>query len=151
MDMTQLRALLCCVDYFVCIEVNPNCNQYLYHHLQQQQQQQHSERLLTFWPIHITHYHLVSDIWDLDIIAWSSSKSSYILPHLCILILLSYHPGFYLTTTSLGGRHVNGSYVRFAQRSHHHNSKQPQLVVYTDESTTVRVASHSSEWWLRIM
>lgn len=31
------------------------------------------------------------------------------------------------------GREVNGSYVRFAQRHQHHDSKQPILVVYTDD------------------
>lgn len=31
------------------------------------------------------------------------------------------------------GHEVNGSYVRFAQRHQHHDSKQPILVVYTDD------------------
>ena len=36
--------------------------------------------------------------------------------------------------TTIGGRHqVNGSYVRFAQRSEHHDSKQPVLVVFTED------------------
>ncbi|XP_069123479.1 bone morphogenetic protein 7-like [Argopecten irradians] len=41
--------------------------------------------------------------------------------------------GFLVTTTSSTGRHVNGSYVRFAQRKEHHESKQPILVAYTDD------------------
>lgn len=41
--------------------------------------------------------------------------------------------GFLVTTTSINGQHVNGSYVRFAQRREHHESKQPILVVYTDD------------------
>lgn len=65
--------------------------------------------------------------------------------HTFVVIVDFFYPGFFLTTTSLGGRHVNGSYIRFAQRSHHHNSKQPQLVVYTDETVRVRVASYSSK------
>ncbi|CAC5409587.1 Bone morphogenetic protein 4,Protein decapentaplegic,Bone morphogenetic protein 6,Bone morphogenetic protein 2-A,Growth/differentiation factor 3,Bone morphogenetic protein 2,Univin,Bone morphogenetic protein 3,Protein DVR-1,Derriere protein,Protein 60A,Bone morphogenetic protein 2-B [Mytilus coruscus] len=45
----------------------------------------------------------------------------------------SHNHGFLVTTTSMSGQHVNGSYVRFAQRREHHESKQPILVVYTDD------------------
>lgn len=41
--------------------------------------------------------------------------------------------GFLVSTTSVIGHEVNGSYVRFAQRHQHHDSKQPILVVYTDD------------------
>ncbi|XP_013393347.1 bone morphogenetic protein 7 [Lingula anatina] len=41
--------------------------------------------------------------------------------------------GFLVTAKSLDGAHLNGTYVRFAQRSEHHDSKQPILVVFTDE------------------
>ncbi|XP_046361660.1 bone morphogenetic protein 2-like [Haliotis rufescens] len=41
--------------------------------------------------------------------------------------------GLLVTTTSLHGHHVNGSYIRFAQRNEHHDSKQPILVVFTEE------------------
>lgn len=30
---------------------------------------------------------------------------------------------------------MNGSYIRFAQRNEHHDSKQPALVVFTDDGT----------------
>lgn len=45
----------------------------------------------------------------------------------------SQNNGFLVTTTSINGQHVNGSYVRFAQRREHHESKQPILVLYTDD------------------
>nr|QKV26404.1 ADMP [Lottia goshimai] len=51
--------------------------------------------------------------------------------------------GFLITTTSRTGDHVNGSYIRFAQRNEHHDSKQPILVVYTDDGT-VRHPSYIS-------
>ncbi|ESP04061.1 hypothetical protein LOTGIDRAFT_110168 [Lottia gigantea] len=51
--------------------------------------------------------------------------------------------GFLITTTSRKGDHVNGSYIRFAQRNEHHDSKQPILVVYTDDGT-VRHPSYIS-------
>lgn len=44
-----------------------------------------------------------------------------------------YIVGFLVSTTSVIGHEVNGSYVRFAQRHQHHDSKQPILVVYTDD------------------
>ena len=31
------------------------------------------------------------------------------------------------------GEYVNGSHIRFAQRGEHHDSKQPTLVVFTDQ------------------
>ena len=34
------------------------------------------------------------------------------------------------------GHHVNGTWVRFAQRSEHHDSKQPVLVTYTQDNIT---------------
>ncbi len=39
-----------------------------------------------------------------------------------------------MTATSLQGTHVNGSYLRFAQRLEHHDSKQPNLVVFTEDN-----------------
>lgn len=41
--------------------------------------------------------------------------------------------GILVSTTSVVGKDVNGSYVRFAQRHQHHDSKQPIMVVYTDD------------------
>ncbi|XP_061175171.1 bone morphogenetic protein 2-B-like [Saccostrea echinata] len=41
--------------------------------------------------------------------------------------------GFLVSTTTVIGHEVNGSYIRFAQRHQHHDSKQPILVVYTDD------------------
>lgn len=38
-----------------------------------------------------------------------------------------------MEATSVRGEYVNGSHVRFAQRSEHHDSKQPVLVVFTHE------------------
>ena len=48
-------------------------------------------------------------------------------------ILFDFPLGFLVTATSIGGVHVNGTYFRFAQRSQHHDSKQPVLVVFTEE------------------
>ena len=42
-------------------------------------------------------------------------------------------PGLLVTTTGGRGIHVNGSYIRFAQRHEHHESKQPILVIFTDD------------------
>ncbi|KAK6171140.1 hypothetical protein SNE40_019394 [Patella caerulea] len=43
--------------------------------------------------------------------------------------------GFLVTTTSRKGEQVNGSFIRFAQRNEHHDSKQPILVIFTDDGT----------------
>ena len=42
--------------------------------------------------------------------------------------------GLLLTATSLEGVAVNGTLVRFAQRNEHHDSKQPLLVVFTEQN-----------------
>jgi hypothetical protein len=49
----------------------------------------------------------------------------------CIIILTA---GLLVTATTLNGESVNGTLVRFAQRLEHHDSKQPVLVVFSDES-----------------
>ncbi len=41
--------------------------------------------------------------------------------------------GFLLTARSLTGSDLNGTLFRFAQRSHHHDSKQPVLIAFTEE------------------
>lgn len=41
--------------------------------------------------------------------------------------------GFLVKSTSLSGESLNGSSVRFAQRKEHHDTKQPILVVFTDD------------------
>jgi len=45
--------------------------------------------------------------------------------------------GLLVTATSLDGAAVNGSLVRFAQRHEHHDSKQPLLVVFTEQSPVI--------------
>ena len=42
--------------------------------------------------------------------------------------------GLLLTATSLDGVAVNGTLVRFAQRHEHHDSKQPLLVVFSEQN-----------------
>jgi len=43
--------------------------------------------------------------------------------------------GLLVTATSLDGVAVNGTLVRFAQRHEHHDSKQPVLVVFSEQNT----------------
>jgi len=40
-----------------------------------------------------------------------------------------------VTATSLDGAAVNGTFVRFAQRHEHHDSKQPVLVVFSEQNS----------------
>jgi len=48
--------------------------------------------------------------------------------------------GLLVTATSLDGVPVNGTFVRFAQRHEHHDSKQPLLVVFSEHGTAVTTA-----------
>lgn len=41
--------------------------------------------------------------------------------------------GFLVKATSLSGEILNGTLVRFAQRKEHHDTKQPILVLFTDD------------------
>ncbi|GFN96339.1 bone morphogenetic protein 7-like [Plakobranchus ocellatus] len=41
--------------------------------------------------------------------------------------------GILVTAQTASGQHVNGSYVRFAQRNEHHDSKQPVLVIFAED------------------
>ena len=54
------------------------------------------------------------------------------------LLCCSSDAGLLVTVQSSQGQRYNGSYIRFAQRHQHHDSKQPILVVFTDDGTTRR-------------
>ena len=41
--------------------------------------------------------------------------------------------GLLVSTRTPSGELVNGTLIRFAQKSEHHDSKQPVLVVFSDE------------------
>ncbi|RUS72705.1 hypothetical protein EGW08_019541, partial [Elysia chlorotica] len=41
--------------------------------------------------------------------------------------------GLLVTAETTSGRHVNGTFVRFAQRNEHHDSKQPALVIFAED------------------
>lgn len=43
--------------------------------------------------------------------------------------------GLLVTAQTSSGHFYNGSYIRFAQRNQHHDSKQPIVVVFTDDRT----------------
>ena len=44
-----------------------------------------------------------------------------------------YPTGLLVTAETTSGRHVNGSFIRFAQRNEHHDSKQPVLVIFAED------------------
>ena len=48
--------------------------------------------------------------------------------------LLAGCAGLLLTATSLDGVSVNGTLMRFAQRHEHHDSKQPVLVIFSEQN-----------------
>lgn len=48
------------------------------------------------------------------------------------MYVLSILIGLLITAQSVNGQYT-GSYLRFAQRNQHHDSKQPILVVFTDD------------------
>ncbi|GFS01424.1 bone morphogenetic protein 7-like [Elysia marginata] len=41
--------------------------------------------------------------------------------------------GLLVTAETVSGRHVTGSFLRFAQRNEHHDSKQPVLVIFAED------------------
>ncbi|XP_076458095.1 bone morphogenetic protein 2-like isoform X2 [Babylonia areolata] len=46
--------------------------------------------------------------------------------------------GLLVVAKALKGQTYSGSYLRFAQRNHHHDSKQPILVVFSDDATAAK-------------
>lgn len=41
--------------------------------------------------------------------------------------------GLQVVVRTLGGSHMDKKLIRFASGRHHHNSKQPMLVLFTDD------------------
>jgi len=79
---------------------------------------------------HLTHLVIQPQISAFYYILWLI----HVREHDTEIVMCCGCTGLLLTATSLDGVAVNGTLVRFAQRHEHHDSKQPVLVVFSEQN-----------------